>query len=635
MKFVRIEMLFLIWSIPLLMIVVFYGVRRRKRIINRFALGKSRGWVQGDTDANRRRVKWAVLFSGLLFLIFSLTGPQYGYHWEELEQRGVDIVIALDCSKSMLANDIQPTRLDRAKREVVDLLHMLKGDRVGLVAFAGTAFLQCPLTIDYQAFYLFLDTLTPGFLPVGGTDLSGAIETAVNGFDPKNTADKAIILITDGENTGKGPTAVLKKAKAQGIKIFTIGVGKESGVPVPSEDGGLAKDSAGKIVVTRLDEKMLKEIAVSTNGLYMRSVAGDMDLETIYEKEIRGKMEASSLRSGKKQVWEDRFQWVLIVAILLFMVDIFMPQAARSRQAGKIIILLALILIMNDPSVTLAESTYTLIEKGISAYDKQEYETALKHFTDAQVKAPDQAEIYYNIGNTYYQLQDYDAAIDNYTQALNTTDDTLKQKVRYNLGNARFRKQQIKDAISAYEDALTLNSEDQQAKDNLEFAKKVLEQQKQQQQKTQDTSEKQDKDQSQNQKQQKSNKNPGKDQNSNKQKEDGQNQEKNNPNQQGKEDEQKRSQEKQPDASGADKKDNEGSHQKFGDKMEDQAEKQSDQQPSRENEPAGQGSAQQKSSAGEDEAQQMQAERMLNRLKDSPGKALIPAYKSREVEKDW
>ena len=625
MKFVRMEMLFLIWSIPVLMLVVFYGVRRRRRIVQRYALGKCREVVQEEVAPNRRRIKWGLVFFGLLFLIFSLTGPQYGYHWQEMEQRGVDIMIALDCSKSMLANDIQPTRLDRAKREVVDLLHMLKGDRVGLVAFAGTAFLQCPLTIDYQTFYLFLDTLTPGFLPVGGTDLSGAIETAVNGFNAEETTDKAIILITDGENTGNDPAGAIEKAKTHGIKVFTIGVGNESGVPVPSEDGGFIKDSAGKIVVTRLDEKMLKEIALSTNGLYVRSVAGDMDLVTIYEKEIRGKMESASLSSGKKQVWEDRFQWFLIVAILLFMIDMFMPQTAKTKQSGTFMVLLFLSVFFGDSSVTLAASTYSMIEKGIAAYDTQDYETALKHFTDAQVKAPDKAEIYYNIGNAYYKLKDYDAAIDSYTQALNTTDEALKQKARYNLGNARFRRQQIKEAITEYEDALKLNPEDQQAKDNLAFAKKVLEQQKQQPQSQTKDPEQQDGTDQQN-----------KNQDSEKQKKDTQNSEENNPHQQPQKDGQEKSENQKSDAANKDKEQKERSQQKFGDKIKDPAEKPSDPQSTEENGAMGQQPPdQQKDRLAEDEVQQAQAERMLNRLKDTPGKALIPTYNSREVEKDW
>ena len=628
MKFVRIEMLSLIWSVPILMLLVFYGFRRRNRILNRFASGKGRLFAEGDAAPTRRRMKWGLLFTGLLFLIFSMAGPQYGYQWQEMEQTGVDIIIALDCSKSMLANDIQPSRLDRAKREVVDLLHMLKGDRVGLVAFAGTAFLQCPLTVDYQAFYLFLDTLTPGFLPVGGTDLYGAIETAANGFNPEDTTEKAVILITDGENTSPDPKEAIEKAKNRGIKIFTIGVGKGTGVPVPSEDGGLVKDAQGKIVVTRLDENMLKQIATATEGLYVRSVAGDMDLETIYEKEIRGQMEASVLTSGKKQVWEDRFQWFLIMAIILFMIDIFLPQTAKTKSTGKIIAGFFLCMVMVHASGASAATTYSMVEKGIAAYDKGDYETALKHFVDAQVKSPDKAEIYYNIGNTYYKLKDYDAAITNYNHALNTTDEILKQKARYNLGNAKFRKQQVEDAISEYENALHINPEDQKAKENLAFARKVLEHQQQQQ--SRDASDKSSEEKNKKQKE---------NQQGDQEKEGREAPSEANKHQQGQEEGQPQQQEEQSSASQAnegksDDKDD-GNRQKFGDKMEDQT--QSPEQPPDSGPPDSSQSrpSEKKAADGESKARQQQAERMLNRLKDSPGKALIPAYAPREVEKDW
>ncbi|MEJ2653853.1 MAG: VWA domain-containing protein, partial [Acidihalobacter sp.] len=174
--------------------------------------------------------------------------------WQKIERRGVDIVIALDCSRSMLATDIQPDRLSRAKREIYDLLAMLEGDRVGLVAFSGTAFLQCPLTIDYQAFNLFLEVLTPDYLPVGGTDLAAALRTAQGAFDPKAASEKAVILITDGENTGPDdPLQAARDAQKAGIKLFCIGVGSNDGVPVPAAEGGFKKDAAGRIVMSHLD----------------------------------------------------------------------------------------------------------------------------------------------------------------------------------------------------------------------------------------------------------------------------------------------------------------------------------------------------------------------------------------------
>lgn len=228
MKFVHVEMFFLVWLLPVLALAYVYGGRRRRTILNAFASVRAITSLVPSGLVGRRRLRAALVLAAVLLLVVALAGPQYGFQWQQIERRGVDIMIALDCSRSMLAGDIQPTRLDRAKREIFDLIGMLQGDRIGLVAFSGTAFLQCPLTLDYQAFNLFLDVLTPDYLPVGGTDLAAAVQTAVGGFDAAGRAEKAIILITDGEQTGDGdPLTAAQDAQKAGIKLFCIGVGSE------------------------------------------------------------------------------------------------------------------------------------------------------------------------------------------------------------------------------------------------------------------------------------------------------------------------------------------------------------------------------------------------------------------------
>lgn len=301
MTFSDMDMLWLIWAVPVLFLFCFWGLRKRNRILARYATARGLAAISPDTVASRRWIKAAMLLMVVVLGVISIAGPQYGYQWRQIEQKGVDLIIALDCSKSMLATDIQPTRLDRAKREVVDLLNLLQGDRVGLVAFSGTAFLQCPLTLDYAAFHLFLSTLTPDFLPVGGTDIGMAIETALSGFNTTDASDKAVILITDGESTGEDPLKAAKAAADAKVRLFCIGVGATDGVPIPTAGGGFAKDATGNIVLTRLDEATLKKVAVMTGGGYVRSVAGNMDLETIYTKHIRKEMEATTLSQQKKK----------------------------------------------------------------------------------------------------------------------------------------------------------------------------------------------------------------------------------------------------------------------------------------------------------------------------------------------
>lgn len=597
MKFFRVEMLFFIWAVPLLLVMIVYGLRRRREILTRFSSVHGLKIIAPDAIGGRRWVKGSLLLTAVFFTALALAGPRYGYRWQEIRQRGVDIIIALDCSRSMTATDIQPSRLQRAKREVFDLLAMLKGDRVALVAFAGTAFLQCPLTIDYEAFNLFLDALSPDYLPVGGTDITGALETAMNSFDPKSTADKAVILITDGENTGSGdPVKMAEALKKMEIKLFCIGVGGSQGVPIPESSGGFKKDRAGQIVLSRLDENMLKKIAVVTGGTYVRSVAGDMDLDAIYTDEIRSKMAAETLVSGRKQVWEDRFQWPLALALLCLVAELMLPV---TRKTVLIPLWAALMLLPVYP----ADANDT--RDGITAFERGDFTQALKHFTDAQLKDPDRPELLYNVAGAYYKSGNFDAAADHYKQVLEIEDKKLKQKALYNLGNAEFRRGNAKEAIGHYEAALAINPEDRLAQDNLEFVKKALEQQQQQ-----DGDGKKDPSQT--------------DQN-------------NQPNSDESQDNGASEDQQRVDTPGENQPDDKQAQQRpdFGDNMEGQQDQEAA-QAGDDRKKEDQSTAPSKAVQADEQAgDPQQAERMLNRLQDQPGRALMPATGKRTIEKDW
>ncbi len=597
-------MLFFIWTVPVLFLVVVYGMHRRREIMRRFSSPHGLDAIAPDTIGGRRWVKTSLLLGTVLFTAVALAGPKYGYRWQEIRQQGVDIIIALDCSRSMTAADIPPTRLERAKREVFDLLAMLQGDRVGLVAFAGTAFLQCPLTLDYDAFNLFLNALSPDFLPVGGTDITGALATAQNSFDPKSASDKAVILITDGENTGDGePLKAAEALKEKKIKLFCIGVGGSDGVPIPEPAGGFKKDRAGQIVLSRLDENTLKKMAVITGGTYVRSVAGDMDLDAIYTDEIRRTMEAQTVSSGRKQVWEDRFQWPLSLALLCLLAELMLPV----RRKTMVSVLLGTLLVL--PS---APARANDTRQGIKAYAAGEYEKALKHFTDAQLDAPDKPESLYNVADAYYKTGNFDAAVEHYEKVLETHDNALKQKALYNLGNAEFRRGNLKNAIGHYEAALAMDPDDRLTKENLAFVKKALEQQQTQQQSDDSQRDKKDREQNQD-KQGQEQLSPSQGEQDRKQQEDHQAPERPSDGQQD---------QKRP---------------KFGDEMD--QERQSDQsgavQPNEPKDDQRTAASSRQARPGEQNGDPGQAERMLNRLQDQPGRALMPATGRQRVEKDW
>ena len=619
MKLARVEMLYLIWMVPVLLLVIIHGARRRRRILTRYASSRGLSAIIPKGVERRRWAKAALLLAAMGLGGVALAGPQYGYRWEEIEQKGVDLIIALDCSRSMLADDIKPTRLDRAKREIHDLLTLVEGDRVGLAAFAGTAFLQCPLTLDYSGFHVFLDVLSPDFLPVGGTDLAGAIRVAVDGFDPKANTEKAVILITDGENTGDGdPIAAAEAARKAGITLFAIGVGGEEGVPVPDSAGGFRKDASGRIVLTRLDEETLKKVAVTTGGAYVRSVAGDMDLDAIYTERIRKEMRRETVKSGRRQVWEDRYQWVLSLAVLALLAELFIAPRRPGRGLG--ILLLVMLMGLGLPGTAGAEDAF---REGVRAYRAGEYDRALNRFIEARIESPDRPEILYNIGNAYYKTGDFEAAAESYQEALDSAEGSLKQQTLYNLGNAAFRLGRYDEAIDHYEAALAIDASDDKARDNIAYVRKVKEVAQQQQKskkpgdrKKQDDGEGADEGSGEGQ--------CGADQT----------EDEPDPSEAGDEaageSENRQGQEEKTDGSApqpdADGDESAPAPMPAGEGTEDEP-----------GEEAATGSAEADGEGDETAAQPgaMGVERMLNRLKDQPGRAMMPTHRKERVERDW
>jgi len=328
MRFANLSYLFLLWVIPALIVFYLYAFRKRDRLLALFCGKELVTELVPHIKKGRRVLKAAFILCGTSFGIFALTQPQWGFHWEEIKRVGVDIIVAIDVSESMLAEDIKPNRLERAKREVYDLMEVLEGDRIGLIAFAGTSFVQCPLTLDYGACKMFLDYIDTDLIPVPGTALADVIRTALTSFSKQERKSKALIMITDGEDHEGEPLDAAKEAKKEGIKIFPIGVGQEEGAPIPLKDGsgGFKKDPRGDMVITHLDEVTLQKIALETGGSYVRSVTGDMDLEKIYQEGIKQRVEEKQLKSTRKRRWEQRFQWFIFCALLFIGVEFFVKE---------------------------------------------------------------------------------------------------------------------------------------------------------------------------------------------------------------------------------------------------------------------------------------------------------------------
>jgi Ca-activated chloride channel family protein len=306
--------------VPALLGFLGWAERRRLRDLDRFVASGLQGVVVPDADPRRRRLRAALVIVAVAALVLALAGPLWGFRWERVHREGIDLVVAIDTSRSMLAEDVKPNRLARAKLAVRDLVETLAGDRIGLVAFAGTAFVQCPLTLDYGVFLQSLDALDVGIIPRGGTAVAAAIDAGLGALEGREGKHQALILITDGESHEGDVAAAAKRAAERGVKVFTVGIGTTDGELIPGEAGVFLKDRQGNVVKSRLDEKTLQDVAIETGGVYVHAQGPELALADLYRDQI-AKLEKRELGSTLERRWEQRFQWPLGVAFLLLVVE--------------------------------------------------------------------------------------------------------------------------------------------------------------------------------------------------------------------------------------------------------------------------------------------------------------------------
>lgn len=313
---------YLFLLVPFFLAFFFWIARMRKRALARFCDPGFWKVLMPSFDPRRRILKQACWLLGVMLLVITLAEPQWGYHYEEVKRRGVDLFLVVDLSNSMLAEDIKPNRLERARRKIYDFLKMAEGDRVGLIVFAGRSVMLCPLILDYQAMDPFLESLSPDLIPIQGTDLAGALRVGVGNFKDPHTA-KAMIVFTDGEDYSEEMKSSLDLLQSKKISLYILGIGTPEGapIPLPKGEGGFKKEESGAMILTKLSEKTLADLAVSTGGKYVRSVTGDEDLKELYLRGLKGSLEMSEIKSGKKQVYDTRFQWSLAFALFFFIIS--------------------------------------------------------------------------------------------------------------------------------------------------------------------------------------------------------------------------------------------------------------------------------------------------------------------------
>lgn len=334
-RFANPDFLYALLLLPVLLMFFILNNIRKKKAIRRLGNVDIVNTLMPEMSGSRPFIKFLIQSFVLAALTIVLARPQFGSKIEDIKKEGVEVIIALDVSNSMLAEDISPFRLERAKQAITRLVDNLENDRIGLIVFAGDAYTQIPVTTDYVSAKMFLSSIGPEIVPKQGTAIGAAIDLGIRSFSPGEGKSKAMVLITDGENHEDNPMESAKEAAKAGVVIYTIGIGSPAGVPVPLKTSGrkeYLKDAEGNTVVSRLDESVLKSIAAATSGTYVRASNTNIGLDEIFN-EIR-KLKTQELESTVYTEYNDQFQIFAAVALLLLLVDFLIMDRKNRRLAN-------------------------------------------------------------------------------------------------------------------------------------------------------------------------------------------------------------------------------------------------------------------------------------------------------------
>lgn len=475
--------LLLILLIPLMFIAYWLMRRWRKRRIARF----------GDPDlvsslaplVPRRKgwLKLTLLSLALLFFAIGMARPQLGAILKEKQVKGAEIMVVLDVSNSMLAEDYSPNRLERAKLAISKLVDELQGDRIGLIIFAGESFVQLPVTSDYVSAKIFLNSITTESVPVQGTAMGDAIRTAIKSFTSESENSRAIILITDGENHEDDPVSAAKDAVDMGARVFCIGVGSPEGKPIPM-DGGLLKDNDGNIVVTRLDEKTLRDVASAGRGLYVRAGNTEFGLNPVID-EIRS-LDAKDFQSVVFEEYDEQYMYFFAIALIFMLIE-FMISDTRNRRSlfgrGKGMVAV-LILMLASPVMLQAQSDRSEVRAGNREFKKGEFREAELDYKRALEEDSTSVTAKYNLGNALYKTESYSEAelyLKGLGDSLKSVSASKASDCFHNSGNLALKQKKYQEAVDAYKESLRLEPDNFETKSNLAYAQKMLKEQQQQQ----------------------------------------------------------------------------------------------------------------------------------------------------------
>jgi Ca-activated chloride channel family protein len=483
---------------------------RQRAALEQFVAPQLRTELTRSLSGIRTRVKRALFAASIALLFVALAGPQAGYRWEQVKRRGNDIIFAVDTSRSMTTPDVKPNRLARAKLAIDDFVNRLNGDAVGLIAFAGSAFLQTPITLDYGAFHESLAALDTHIIPRGGTNIASAIREAQAALQHRPGSDKILILVTDGEDLEGDSLAAANAAAAQdGLKIFTVGVGSANGdlIPLPADQGGgFLKDSEGHLVKSHLDESALKALAAATGGSYAPLGAENQGLDTLYQEAL-APLAKHDLDSRAQKVYTQRFQWPLGAAFILLLASLMVTTRRRVAASPSPTVLSPMV---NGPPVSRfalpsaallgvcwllpVHSAHASPSSAATAYQRGDYAAAERDYAAAAASNPKQPNLQFDAGTAAYKAGEYPQAAQAFEASVNASTSGDAHRLAdqedgyYNLGNTLYREGEKTEqsdpqatirawtqAVKTYDAALQLRADDTDSKFNRDLVSRKLE----------------------------------------------------------------------------------------------------------------------------------------------------------------
>jgi len=496
LHFQYIEYFIALAAIPLMILFYLQLIKWKKKTTKKIGDPGLVEELTSEYSSKKFLTKFILIVIAFTLCVVAVAGLVTPNGNQKINRKGTDLMIALDVSKSMLAQDIKPSRLERAKQVISTIIDNSPDDKIGMVIFAGRAYLQMPLTVDHEAAKMYLASASPDDVPTQGTVISDALKMCDAAFNPNEKTFKSVLLISDGEDHDNDAIKEAKDLGKEGIMVNTVGIGSPQGAPIlDPTTGQYKKDEKGETVISKLNEKELGEIAKAGNGTYQLYTNTDAVASNI-KHQLANIGKETSMSDSLYISFKQYFQYFLGAALLLLLIEFFMSEKKRSKIKSAV----AVFFFISFGLSSFAQSGKDEIIKGNKAYKENKYDLAENAYQEALKNSDSNVTASYNLGNVLYRKNNSEEAVKSYDNAIaNTKDNSVKQKAFYNKGVALQAAKKLPECIRAYENALILNPNDEDARQNLQRALKEQKKQQQQQNKNQDKNKNQKKQQPKNQ----------------------------------------------------------------------------------------------------------------------------------------